>query len=74
MKTKSQHRFRKEMIHLNESHQLKHGNWCKCQGPCPKGINSSVIFLIKKMIKTWTSDRLAEVQGATKVTVQGKKE
>ena len=26
----------------------------------------------QKIIKTWTSDRLAEVQGATKVTVQGK--
>lgn len=37
------------------------------------GINSFFSDIShQNIIKTWTSDRLAEVQGATKVTVQGK--
>lgn len=53
------------MIHLKESHQLKHGYWSESQGPCPKGLFSDTYY----MTKTWTSDRLASVESTTKVTV-----
>lgn len=63
---------KKEIIHLNESHQLKRGYWWKSQGPCPKSYQLLSDISYQQFIKNWTSDRLVEVQGANKVTVQGK--
>lgn len=70
MKTKSQHKSKKEIIHLNESHQLKHTG-VKLKALVPK-VSTLQRYFSWKDYQDWTSDRLAEVQGATKVTVQGK--
>lgn len=45
-------------------------------GVNPKALVPKVSSLLdtshQKIIKTWTSDKLAEVEGANKVTVQGR--
>lgn len=70
MKTKSQHIFKKEIIHLNESHQLK-----QVTGVTLKALVSkvSLIFLIKRLSRLGLKIQRYKVphQG---ITVQGKKE